>query len=235
MNPPHHVLGDPAELAALYLAGALSDADRAGYEAHLEIGCPTCDRELQALDATAALLAQGIAPIMPNPQVRENLLERIANQRVARVGRPTDARETHKASGGGQPVAPSEPSIRSPLGRQAEADTGRPSKEMIFNWAAKADWRPTAVPGVSMRVLGVDRPKNQYTALVRMTPGSAYPGHTHGGGEGCLVLEGDLRIGDDVMHAGDYQFAPAGSRHGVQSTEHGCLLLITSALDDDFA
>jgi anti-sigma factor ChrR (cupin superfamily) len=221
MNPPHHVLGDPAELAALYLGGALSDADRAGYEAHLEIGCPTCDRELQALDATAALLAQGIAPIMPNPQVRENLLERIAGR----------AEENESESG----CESGTPSIRSPLGRQADADAGRPSKEMIFNWAAKADWRPTAVPGVSMRVLGVDRPKNQYTALVRMTPGSAYPGHTHGGGEGCLVLEGDLRIGDDVMHAGDYQFAPAGSRHGVQSTEHGCLLLITSALDDDFA
>ena len=48
------------------------------------------------------------------------------------------------------------------------------------------------------------------------------------------MLEGDLHIGEDVMHPGDYQFAPAGSRHGVQSTEHGCLLLITSSLNDRF-
>jgi hypothetical protein len=36
------------------------------------------------------------------------------------------------------------------------------------------------------------------------------------------------------MRPGDYQRAPKGSRHGVQRTEQGCLLLITSSLTDVF-
>jgi hypothetical protein len=35
------------------------------------------------------------------------------------------------------------------------------------------------------------------------------------------------------MRAGDFQRAEAGSVHPVQSTDGGCLLLITSSLDDE--
>ena len=72
------------------------------------------------------------------------------------------------------------------------------------------------------------------TALFRMAAGSEYIPHVHAGPEECYVLEGDLHVGDDiVMHAGDYQRAPAGSVHGVQRTEGGCLLLVSSSMHDE--
>ena len=39
-------LGDPAELAALYAAGAMPSAELARFEEHLETGCATCQDEL---------------------------------------------------------------------------------------------------------------------------------------------------------------------------------------------
>ena len=66
-----------------------------------------------------------------------------------------------------------------------------------------------------------------------MAPGTSYPGHRHAGVEECYVLEGDLRVGDLVMRAGDYQRAAIGSVHGVQSTEGGCLLLVLMSDRDE--
>jgi quercetin dioxygenase-like cupin family protein len=71
------------------------------------------------------------------------------------------------------------------------------------------------------------------TAMFRMEPGTSYPQHIHAGAEECYVLEGDLHVGDMVLHAGDYQRAEAGSHHGYQSTETGCVLLVTCALNDE--
>jgi quercetin dioxygenase-like cupin family protein len=69
--------------------------------------------------------------------------------------------------------------------------------------------------------------------LVRMAPGSEYPGHRHAGAEECYVLQGDIWVGDVHMRRGDYQRAPAGSRHPVQTTDEGCVLLLVSSLSDE--
>jgi hypothetical protein len=47
------------------------------------------------------------------------------------------------------------------------------------------------------------------------------------------VLEGDLHVGDMVLHAGDYQCAITDSLHDVQHTEGGCVLFIVSSLRDE--
>lgn len=99
--------------------------------------------------------------------------------------------------------------------------------------ANEGQWLETGVEGVSVRRLFVDRAANRMTCMFRMEPGSSYPSHVHDGGEECYVLDGDLHVGDIVMHAGDYQRAPAGSEHGIQSTDTGCLLLVTTSLSDE--
>ncbi|MBI3758220.1 MAG: cupin domain-containing protein [Deltaproteobacteria bacterium] len=104
---------------------------------------------------------------------------------------------------------------------------------MIVTRADGGVWEETGVQGVRVKRLSVDKQKDQFTALVRMEAGSSYPRHIHNGAEECLVLEGELRVGPEVLRAGDYQRAPAGSRHGVQSTDNGCLLLIVSSLSDE--
>lgn len=203
-------LGNPQELASLYVAGALTPEERDRFESHLADGCDVCGQEVAALMDPVAKLGAAVAPVLPDPQTRERLLRRVA----------TSARGASRASPLQPHLSPVLPSRSVPALRTVRASEG--------------DWAATSVPGVSIRTLYVDRERDQYTALVRMSAGSSYPLHVHGGPEQCLVLEGDLHIGDEVLHPGDYQVAPAGSRHGVQSTERGCLLFITSSLQDEF-
>ena len=44
--------------------------------------------------------------------------------------------------------------------------------------------------------------------------------------EECVVLEGEVWLGDVFCRAGDFHFAPAGLRHGAIRTEAGCLLYV---------
>jgi anti-sigma factor ChrR (cupin superfamily) len=91
----------------------------------------------------------------------------------------------------------------------------------------------TVRPGVHVKQLYVDKARDLATMLIRMDPGADYVPHRHGGPEQCLVLEGDLHDGNDVFHAGDFQCAAEGSRHGRQWTDSGCLLMIVSSLRDE--
>lgn len=101
--------------------------------------------------------------------------------------------------------------------------------------AVRADegaWE-TVRPGIRAKKLYVDDTRDLVTMLVRMEPGASYVPHRHRAPEQCFVLEGDVRDGDDVFHAGDFQCKQTGSTHGAQTTEHGCLLLIVSSLGDE--
>lgn len=185
-----HPVGDPAELAALYVAGALLPAESQEFADHLETGCPACTAAVRQLDPVLVGLAALAEPVPPDPRSRARLLEAIAPA----------------------------PAVRA---------------EWVLQRASEGVWQPTAYAGVSVRMLFVDQARRQYTALVRMAPGATYPAHPHPGPEECLVLEGDVRAGGLVLRAWDYQRAPAGSRHELQSTEQGCLLLVTAPLEED--
>ena len=89
-------------------------------------------------------------------------------------------------------------------------------------------WRPTGDDGISYKLLYADRERGTYTTLVRMEPGARIPAHRHVGVEQCLVLEGDLRAGDQKMSAGDFNCSLAGSVHGEIVTDTGALLLFVS-------
>jgi anti-sigma factor ChrR (cupin superfamily) len=87
--------------------------------------------------------------------------------------------------------------------------------------------------GVWAKQLYIDRTRDMVTMLVRMEPGAKYVPHRHAAPEQCFVLEGDIRDGDDVFRAGDFQVLGRGSLHGAQWTEEGCLVLIVSSLQDE--
>src|SRR5262245_6217149 len=197
---------DFAGVASLF-AEELNESDRAAYEAHLD-ECAACrDLARQSTQALAELFLS-VPPVKPAARVRDELMRRVAESS----------------------------SSASPL--QAQFSTGFGLAGMATLQTVRAGdtraWEQTAVPGVSIRTLSVDRERDQFSALVRMEPGATYPRHVHGGAEHCVVLEGTLRVGGDVLSAGDYQLAPAGSGHGVQSTDDGCLLFIVSSLHDQF-
>lgn len=62
--------------------------------------------------------------------------------------------------------------------------------------------------------------------LVRCAPGAKIAAHYHDLDERMLVLNGSIRIGDEVMSAGDSQFSPAGSLHGEIRSATGCTFFI---------
>jgi anti-sigma factor ChrR (cupin superfamily) len=102
----------------------------------------------------------------------------------------------------------------------------------VFLGHDQGAFEATAFPGIVARKLHVDPDAGRSTMLVRMAPGTRFPGHRHGGYEECYVLSGDLHHGSRVMRGGDFEWVDTGSRHGEQWTEEGCLLLIHSSHAD---
>lgn len=205
MSDMQHAVGDPEELAALFSAGAMTGEQMSEFERHLRTGCERCQAELRKLDLAVDELYRAIEPVPPPPAVRAALLARVATP-------PGD-------------------SANPQIWREWPSDAS--AAGLLIRRAAEAAWEPVGIEGISIRRLFVDRQRDQMTMLVRMAPGTAYPRHVHHGPEECLVLEGDLRVGDAVLRAGDYQRAAPDSQHGVQSTDGGCLLMIVSSLSDE--
>lgn len=194
------------------------DADaEAALREHLADGCVACAQELhEARDAVAALDLTAPA-LEPPASARARLLAAIAPRGADPTPDPDDddgLRPWRRWSASGAREAL--PGLHTQHG---DAHQG---------------WEASSQPGVHVRPLHVDEARRMVTMLVRMEAGSSYPPHRHAAAEECFVLEGDLRVGDEIeMSAGDYQQADAGSIHPVQSTEEGCLLLIVSSQDDE--
>ena len=86
-------------------------------------------------------------------------------------------------------------------------------------------------PGVTYTILFDDPVTKRRSMLVRALPGATYETHFHDEGhEECLILEGDLVMGDLKLLAGDFHLAAKGSLHPPATTVSGCLLHISTAL-----
>jgi anti-sigma factor ChrR (cupin superfamily) len=198
------------ETAALYALGALTREESDAFEAHVA-GCEACAAEVRSFLEITASLERGVSGggITPSPSVRDELLRRVAGEK-SRAGVETQVWKRWSEIPGAL-IAPGLFTLR----------------------ASEGMWEETAVPGVAVKPLFVDRERDYVTMLVRMAPGTSYPCHRHGGAEECYVLQGDLHVAGQVLHPGDYQRADDASEHGVQSTEEGCLLLIVSSQHDE--
>ncbi len=87
-----------------------------------------------------------------------------------------------------------------------------------------------AGPGVEVKVLRMDRERNDQTVLIRMQPGAVVVGHGHTQEEECLVLEGEVFVGGLRLSEGDMHVANPGARHPPITAPHGALLLIRSEI-----
>jgi anti-sigma factor ChrR (cupin superfamily) len=95
--------------------------------------------------------------------------------------------------------------------------------------AADMQWM-SAGPGVEVKVLRKDVERNDQTVLIRMQPGSVVVGHRHTQEEECLILEGEIFIGDYRLCAGDMHVARPGVVHAPITAPHGALLMIRSEM-----
>ncbi|MEQ1891426.1 MAG: cupin domain-containing protein [Planctomycetota bacterium] len=197
---------DELELAALYALSALSAPEMEALERERREHAAFWAEVRSLRDAAAGLAESG-----PRARPRRDLWPAIR----ARIG----AAEPRTAS------APSD--VPAQVWKSWRA-TSEPDAGTIA--ARDGAFEPTDIPGIRVRRLHVDEEAERVTMLVRMDAGTAYPAHRHGGAEECYVLEGDLEIvGQQELHAGDYQRMETGSLHPLQRTRKGCLLLITSS------
>ncbi len=98
---------------------------------------------------------------------------------------------------------------------------------LITMRADEGEWK-AFLPKVSIKLL--HREENTLSYLLRLEAGAVLLPHDHPQDEECVVLEGEARIGDLVVRAGDYHCAPRGKPHGAIHSEHGALLFLRGAV-----
>jgi anti-sigma factor ChrR (cupin superfamily) len=104
-----------------------------------------------------------------------------------------------------------------------------PASGMVTVRAHEGVWRDLA-PGVQIKMLREDSATSTMSYFVRMEPAARVPVHSHTQEEHCLVLEGEVSIGEHVMRRGDWHVALPGSTHGDFWSKNGCLLFIRSEI-----
>ena len=146
---------------------------------------------------------------------------------------------------GGQPMGPRDfhwsppgaaaPNLRarSParvLLREAGATPGADALPAVTQLDAVAGWDDFA-PGIQRRLLWSCA--GEAAMLYQAAAGSQVPGHGHLRDEECLMVCGELFLDDVLLREGDYQLAPAGTRHGGVSTDVGGIVFAHGDLDLD--
>lgn len=102
-----------------------------------------------------------------------------------------------------------------------------PSAERTW-WTQAADpvrpeWRPRS-PGLDMKDLRCVG--SVVSKLARLVPGGRLRDHDHALDEDCMMLEGELLMGDILLRQDDYQLAPVGVPHVNAVSEPGALFYI---------
>jgi len=100
---------------------------------------------------------------------------------------------------------------------------GNTSDTVYFN---KLDWQPVQA-GMSVYPLYTDGV--MASRFCRLEPGTCVEAHLHPQDEECMMLSGDIFLGDILLREGEYQIAPAGTRHGEIYTDVGALLFVRGA------
>jgi anti-sigma factor ChrR (cupin superfamily) len=96
----------------------------------------------------------------------------------------------------------------------------------IIVHAETQDWVPSPAAGVDRRMLfRVGGEVARATSIVRYAPGSAFPRHTHHGGEEILVLAGVFQDEHGDYPTDSYFRNPPGTSH-VPAAREGCTIFV---------
>jgi hypothetical protein len=83
-------------------------------------------------------------------------------------------------------------------------------------------------PNVWVKVLRQDLHNKTQTALFRVLPGGVVPARAHTQDEECLVLEGEVFIGEHRVSQGDLHVAGPDTRYRDITTRTGAMLMVRS-------
>jgi quercetin dioxygenase-like cupin family protein len=85
---------------------------------------------------------------------------------------------------------------------------------VLVNKAADREWKATDHDGIERSLFRTNETGGR-SSVVRLTQGSRFPRHAHGGTEEVVVLAGIVRIGGVEVSTGDYPFTSPGEEHDV--------------------
>lgn len=89
-------------------------------------------------------------------------------------------------------------------------------------------WK-TIGPGVECKLLYSDKASGARSLMMRLAPGAVYPAHDHSSLEECVIVEGDMIVGDLQLRAGDYHAVQAGTRHAEVTSQNGGVVFLRYA------
>jgi quercetin dioxygenase-like cupin family protein len=95
----------------------------------------------------------------------------------------------------------------------------------------KPEWEEAA-PGIHVKILTRNAENDSVSMLVRLDPGTDYPGHTHAGIEELHLLHGILKVDDRTLYPGDFIHAEAGSVDHRVWSETGCTCFLMTSMKD---
>ena len=92
-----------------------------------------------------------------------------------------------------------------------------------------ADWQPFG-SGVSIKVLHESQGIMSY--LLRLAPGAALPAHRHPVDEECVVLEGEVQIGELRVGAGGFHLGRRDVLHDRLCSTAGAVIYLRGAVPE---
>jgi anti-sigma factor ChrR (cupin superfamily) len=117
------------------------------------------------------------------------------------------------------------------LAQRIAKETGTEPMLLPPEISSKPEWEEVA-PGITVQILARDEEKNSVSMLVRLDPGTDYPGHTHAGIEELHLLHGELKVDDRTLYPGDFIHAEAGSVDHRVWSETGCTCVLMTSTKD---
>ncbi|HKT23396.1 MAG TPA: cupin domain-containing protein [Terriglobales bacterium] len=95
----------------------------------------------------------------------------------------------------------------------------------------KPQWEEAA-PGIHVKILARNTENDSVSMLVRLDPGTDYPGHTHAGTEELHLLHGILKVDERTLYPGDFIHNEAGSEDHRVWSETGCTCFLMTSTED---
>jgi hypothetical protein len=117
------------------------------------------------------------------------------------------------------------------LAKRIASETATRPFVPVLETPFKPEWEATS-PGLHVKILARNAENDSVSMLVRLDPGTDYPGHTHAGVEELHLLHGILRVDDRTLYPGDFIHSEAGSVDLRVWSETGCTCFLVTSTND---
>jgi quercetin dioxygenase-like cupin family protein len=122
-------------------------------------------------------------------------------------------------------------SLWSRLAKRIASDEGTQPFVPPSDAPVKPEWEEAA-PGIHVKILAKNTENDSVSMLVRLDPGTDYPGHTHAGVEELHLRHGILKVDERTLYPGDFIHSEADSVDHRVWSETGCTCFLMTSTQD---